>query len=173
MKQNTKNISNDVFNKTSDFDRTKNFANANSFGFGSHATRFNEYNTSVKHGALPSSMSYNTQPKTFSPDVSKSRGWSLGLGRDVTNKLHIDRLQDDAKKKIASPSPDSYEKDRTFGKTGMHYSMRKKMNRYGGRSDRFDDYFFSSEKKLPGPGFYMHPETVGTRITSSMHKSSL
>lgn len=36
LKQNTQNISPSVFNKPSDFDKTKNFANATTFGFGSH-----------------------------------------------------------------------------------------------------------------------------------------
>ena len=58
-------------------------------------------------------------------------------------KLHIDRLNDEGVKKIASPSPVAYEKDPTFGKAGTHYSMRKRMTRYGGRVDKFDDYNFS------------------------------
>ena len=168
LKQNTKNISASVFDKSSDFDRTKNFANAQTFAFGSRQQRFNGYNTSAKHSALPSPNNYYTQPRTFSPDVSRSNGWSVGLGRDTMKKMHIDLLQDDATKKISSPSPDSYEKDPTFGKQGQHFSMRKKMHRYGGRSDKFDDYNFECEKKLPGPGFYAHPETVGTRMTSSV-----
>ena len=110
MKQNTQNISSDVFNKTSDFDKTKNFANAQSFAFGSHQKRFNEYNSSSKAAVLPSPNSYKTQPRTFSPDVSRSNGWSMGLGRSQMNKLHIDKLEDSATKKLASPSPTSYEK---------------------------------------------------------------
>ena len=86
LKSNTKNISHDVFNTTSDFDKTKNFANAQTFAFGSHQRRFNEYNSSSKAGALPSPNSYTTQPKTFSPDVSRSNGWSLGLGRGEMQK---------------------------------------------------------------------------------------
>ena len=82
LKQNTRDISGDVFNKTSQFDRTKNFANATSFGFGSHSTRFTNYNASAKAGALPSPNSYLTQPKTFSPEVSRSKGWGMGLGRE-------------------------------------------------------------------------------------------
>lgn len=87
-------------------------------------------------------------------------------------KLHIDRLDDEAKKKIASPSPNSYEKTQTFGKAGTHFSMRARMDRYGGRSDKFDNYNFACEKKLPGPGSYIHAETVGTRMMSSTFVSS-
>ena len=69
-------------------------------------------------------------------------------------KHTIDRIQDEAKKKIASPSPTAYEKDPTFSKVGPHYSMRKRMHRYGSRVDKFDDYYYATEKKLPGPGYY-------------------
>jgi len=50
--------------------------------------------------------------------------------------------------------------------------MRKRLDRYGGRVDRFDKHYFDSERKLPGPGSYMHAETVGTRMMSSMLVSS-
>ena len=126
----------------------------------------------MKHAVLPSANSYETQPRTFSPDVSRSNGWSMGLGRDNMLKLHIDRLNDEGVKKIASPSPTQYEKDPTFGKAGPHYTMRKKMHRYGNRVDKFDDYNYSCEKKLPGPGYYIHPETIGTRMMSSTFVSS-
>ena len=172
LKSNTGNISHSVFDKPSDFDKTKNFANANTFGFGSHDPRFRNHNTSKKNEALPSPISYLTQPRTFSPEVSRSNGWSLGLGRSDMKKNHVDRINDEADKKIASPSPDSYEKDPTFGKAGTFYSMRKKLIRHGGRVDRFDDYYFDCEKKLPGPGYYVHPETVGTKIMSSTMISS-
>lgn len=121
---------------------------------------------------LPSPLSYETQPRTFSPEVSRSKGWSVGLGRDVMQKIHIDRLNDEAHKKIASPSPGQYEKDRTFGKAGPHYSMRKKQKRYGGRVDKFDQYYFDAEKKLPGPGYYAHAETIGSRMMASTFFSS-
>ena len=87
---------------------------------------------------LPSSNSYQTQPKTFSPEVAKAKGWSLGLGRTQMNKIHIDKLDDEAGKQIASPSPTAYEKSQTFGAAGQHYTMRKRMKRYGSRVDKFD-----------------------------------
>ena len=37
LKQNTRDISPSVFNKTSDFDKTKNCQGVGGFGFGSHA----------------------------------------------------------------------------------------------------------------------------------------
>ena len=51
--------------------------------------------------------------------------------------------------------------------------MRQRLNRYGGRVDRYDNHYFSSERKLPGPGSYIHPETVGTRMMSSTFVSSV
>ena len=104
--------------------------------------------------------------------MARSKGWSVGLGRDNMQKLHIDRLNDEATKKIASPAPTSYEKDPTFGKQGIHFSMRKRMHRYGNRVDKFDNYNYECEKKLPGPGYYIHPETIGTRMMSSTFVSS-
>ena len=87
-------------------------------------------------------------------------------------KNHIDRIQDEAGKKIASPSPDSYNKATTFGAAGTHYTMRKRMNRYGNRVDKFDDHYYNTERKLPGPGSYQHPETVGSAMMSSTFKTS-
>ena len=123
-------------------------------GFGSRANRFDHCNTTAKQAKYPSPSSYITQPRTFSPEVARNKGWSVGLGRDVMLKHTIDRIQDEAKKKIASPSPTAYEKDPTFSKAGIHYSMRKRMHRYGSRVDKFDDYHYATEKKLPGPGYY-------------------
>ena len=94
LKQNTQNISHSVFNKPSDFDKTKNFANRETFQFGSHEKRFNPHNCSDKNAKLPGPNSYKTQPRTFSVDVSRSNGWSMGLGRTQMNKLHIDKLED-------------------------------------------------------------------------------
>ena len=64
----------------------------------------------MKHAVLPSPMSYTTQPRTFSPEVARSKGWNMGLGRDDMKKIHIEKVNDEASKKIASPCPSSYEK---------------------------------------------------------------
>ena len=107
-----------------------------------------------------------TQPRNFSPEVSKASGWNMGLGRGEMKKIHIDKLNDEASKKIASPCPGSYEKSQTFGAGGIHFSMRKKMKRYG-TNDGYDDFNLERERKLPGPGYYHHAETIGTRMMSS------
>ena len=83
------------------------------------------------------------------------------MSRERIQKQHIERIIDEGSKKIASPSPTSYEKDPTFGKAGVHHSMRKKLHRYGNRVDKFDSYYYDSQKKLPGPGFYAHLESIG------------
>lgn len=59
LKSNTKNISQSVFNKTSDFDRTKGFSSTG-FGFGSHERRFRNHNLSPRQAAMPSAFSYTT-----------------------------------------------------------------------------------------------------------------
>ena len=50
--------------------------------------------------------------------------------------------------------------------------MRKKLHRHGTRSDKFDEYNWDQERKLPGPGYYVHPETIGSRMMSSTFVSS-
>ena len=50
--------------------------------------------------------------------------------------------------------------------------MRKKLYRYGNRVDKFDTYYYESQKKLPGPGYYQHPETVGKSQISSVMNST-
>ena len=154
IRSNTINASAATFDKPSDFNKTKGFMNATTNAFGSQYPRFTYYNTSKKHGELPTSNTYKTQPRQFDADVSTSNGWSFGVSREKIQKQHIERIIDEGKKKIASPAPVSYEKDPTFGKQGIHHSMRKKLYRYGNRVDKFDSYFYDSQKKLPGPGFY-------------------
>lgn len=63
IKSNTINASASTFDKPSDFRKTIGFNNSTSNGFGSHQERFKYYNTSKKHGDLPSSNSYKTQPR--------------------------------------------------------------------------------------------------------------
>ena len=50
--------------------------------------------------------------------------------------------------------------------------MRQKLYRHGGRVDKFDNYNWDKEKKLPGPGYYAHPETIGSRMMSSTFVTS-
>lgn len=82
LKSNTVNISSSVYNKPSDFNRTKNFGDTQ-HAFGSRANRFDHCNVIKKSGVMPSPLSYSTNPRTFSPDVSRSNGWSVGFGRDI------------------------------------------------------------------------------------------
>ena len=50
--------------------------------------------------------------------------------------------------------------------------MRKKLYRYGNRVDKFDTYYFDSQKKLPGPGSYNHNDMVGKSQVSSIMNST-
>ena len=50
--------------------------------------------------------------------------------------------------------------------------MRKKLYRYGNRVDKFDNYYYDSQKKLPGPGYYAHPESIGKSQISSVMSST-
>lgn len=50
--------------------------------------------------------------------------------------------------------------------------MRQKLYRHGTRVDKFDDYNYACEKKLPGPGYYAHPETIGSRMMHSTFVTS-
>ena len=59
IKSNTKKVGSSAFDKPSDFVGPKTF-NTSQTGFGAHSTRFQYYNTSKKHGAMPSSNSYDT-----------------------------------------------------------------------------------------------------------------
>jgi hypothetical protein len=50
--------------------------------FNTTAQRFKYYNTSEKHGKLPSPSSYNTHERTFSLDFSRTHGKTFGVGRE-------------------------------------------------------------------------------------------
>ena len=85
IKSNTINASGATFDKPSEFNK-KSFLNSTANGFGSHQERFKYYNTSKKHGGLPSSNSYMTQPRQFDKDVSIGNGWSFGVSRETIQK---------------------------------------------------------------------------------------
>ncbi len=95
LKQNTKDISSDVFNKTSQFDRYQNFGGKDTNAFGSNEKRFQELNLALKKSNLPSPISYRTENREFSPEMARKKGWSLGVSRSNMNKIHIDRVQDE------------------------------------------------------------------------------
>ena len=55
----TAKVNSSAYDKPSDFTGKKGF-NSSVNGFGSNSTRFQYYNTSERHGKLPSSNSYDT-----------------------------------------------------------------------------------------------------------------
>lgn len=69
----------------------------------------------------------------------------------------------DTGRKQMSPSPDSYDKSKTFGnnKGSVHYTFSPRQERSGLRVDKFDNAHYNREKKLPGPGYYHTPDVVG------------
>ena len=77
------------------------------------------------------------------------------------NKLFVEDIIDFQKKNKNYPAPTSYEDKKTFSKEGASYSMRAKMVRYGEKDENFSPSYLDRQKKLPGPGYYAHPETVG------------
>ena len=55
-------------------------------------------------------------------------------------KQFIDDIVD-KELKFNFPSPVSYEPARTFGKTGIHFSVPGRLNRYGKRVDKTSNYY--------------------------------
>lgn len=135
--------------------------------FGTSQQRFKYYNTSDKHGKLPSPSSYNTTDRTFSLEFSRTHGKSFAVGRDQIQKIHIDKEVDSITKKQASPPPNRYDMPATFGKEGTKFSIRQRMKRYGLKYDGRDDFYFNMQKKLPGPGYYNKPDTLGKSLINS------
>ena len=72
---------------------------------------------------------------------------------------------EDIKKKGDSnlPGPGRYMPDKNFGQAGLDYSMAKKLGQ--------DERALDKSKKLPGPGYYEHPQITGKIITTSHVKS--
>lgn len=68
------------------------------------------------------------------------------------NKIHVDDILL-SKKNSAEVGPGRYEPSKTFGNNGLFYSMKMK--------DRYPELHLDKSKKLPGPGFYQHPEILG------------
>ena len=79
-------------------------------------------------------------------------------------KIHVDEIL--KKKDENLPGPERYGMKDTFGANAnsTSYSLRKQLGAF--------DRHLGREKKLPGPGSYIHAETVGTRMMSSTFVSS-
>ena len=60
---------------------------------------------------------------------------------------------------INLPGPGRYSHEKRFGSLGLTYSMAQRLYK--------DELFLSKSKKLPGPGFYEHPEVTGMNLTQS------
>lgn len=71
-----------------------------------------------------------------------------------------------------APSPVTYEPAKTFGKTGIHFSVPGKFDRYGERVEKNSNHYLELQRKLPGPGYYSTLDTVGAKVCSSTIRSS-
>ena len=91
----------------------------------------------------------------------------MRLGRDRVKKNHIYAIEDQVPRREVNPSPDQYEKDKSFGFTGIKYSIPGRNKRTGLRVDQTHDYYLTAQKKLPGPGSYEAAELVGSKIINS------
>jgi hypothetical protein len=87
------------------------------------------------------------------------------------NKMFVEDIIDFQKKNKNYPAPNSYIEKKTFSKDGAQYSMRAKMIRYGEKDENFSPSYLDRQKKLPGPGYYAHPETVGSKNIASQFYS--
>lgn len=108
-----------------DFDKTQEKKNPIQ-SFGGRQGRFEYYSSPRKQGKLPSPAQY-TLEETFSPTAATKR-YSIGLGREQVKPVHIDEAINQKKN---NPDVGKYDPKKTFGSAGTHFSIRKRMYRYG------------------------------------------
>jgi hypothetical protein len=59
-----------------------------------------------------------------------------------------------------------------FGKTGIKYSLKGKLNKTGLRVDKTCNAYLNQQRLLPGPGSYNQPDLVANSMFASSRKSS-
>ena len=99
--------------------------------------------------------------------MHSSSVFSFGTSRDRMQKLGVDDVLDRADKHQNMPSPNTYTRTIDFKTKGPKYTMGPKQIKTGRRSDGCDDWHYSRQKNLPGPGYYHQPDLVGTKNSSS------
>merc|ERR1719272_2924316 len=102
------------------------------------------------------------------------QSYSFGVGRENMKKQHVDKINKNVDGYTNVPGSGTYEYRHGFGGSPHNettcFSMRKKLN--------MDELALVKSKKLPGPGFYAHPDTVSskivdsTKLTAHMHSVS-
>lgn len=95
----------------------------------------------------------------------------MGTARSKMNPLFIDNIETFAGKNKNYPSPISYRAASTIT-DGVKYSMRPKQIRYGEKDENFSQNYLDRQKKLPGPGYYEHAQTVGLNNVSSRYENN-
>jgi hypothetical protein len=122
--------------------------------FGARHERFTYFPDQRRDGSV-SPISYKLKDAFCGNSTyNTSSRFSFGTSRVAVKKIFVEEIIGNSAKKVASPSPDTYEKDKSFGKTGIHYTFSPRRDRTGLRSDRYDPRHFRGQKDLPGPGSY-------------------
>jgi len=88
------------------------------------------------------------------------------------NKMFVEDVLDFGKKNRRQPGPTTYEPIKTFSATGEMYTMRAKADRYGEKEENFSKNYLDRQKKLPGPGYYAHPDTIGKNNSSTRYNNN-
>lgn len=94
-----------------------------------------------------------------------NRVYTFGVSRVSMAKIHVDDINGNAKKNIASPGPGTYEKSKTFAREGQHSSFASKLE--------YDHVSLKRAKNLPGPGHYESPSLLSNTIKSSLKRNSI
>jgi len=99
---------------------------------------------------------------------NRTQSYSFGVGRENMKKQHVEKIMTNVDGHTNVPGSGTYEYRHGFGGSSHNettcFSMRKKLY--------MDELHLGKSKKLPGPGFYQHPDCVGATISSSVKPSS-
>lgn len=95
----------------------------------------------------------------------------MGMSRSNMNPLFVANIEKFAEKNKNYPSPISY-RSPTSTTDGYKFSMRPKQTRYGEKEENFSQNYLDRQRKLPGPGYYEHAQTVGLNHVSSRFKNN-
>lgn len=95
---------------------------------------------------------------------NKTASYTFGVGRENMRKIHVEKILLNTDGQTLVPGSGAYEHKSKFGGSSHNdttcYSLRKKLYE--------EDLKLSKDKKLPGPGYYAHPDIVSASIASSV-----
>ena len=115
------------------------------------STRFSYYASPTKSGKLPSPFQYKLGDTFGARGKRPNQQYSFGVGRNNMKKVFIEDIN--KKGDLSLPGPGRYSPDKGFQAYGVNYSMGSRLPT--------DKQCLEKSKKLPGPGFYQHPEVTG------------